>query len=231
MAEQRIICPNCRQEYSIPSDVTKADLTCMDCGNQMELAPFPQAAPVAAMAAGGASVLQCASGPLNMPEHFASPPLADLQPPPALDPFLHPPSAPDRDPTSIISGAVFLCVGSLMVGFQLFAPGLETYAYEYAIARNILAVAAVVLMAHSAAQDGIFRGLLCIVFPPYLLLYATSQEESGWLRGLFLGVMLGLCAEAFLLPDQSLVLELGPAVSAVIERVESWMALASRAPV
>lgn len=171
---------------------------------------------------------------VDAPIHLATEPAAgapELQPEMAHEKFWFWFAQSHRDLGSLISGTVFLLVGGLMVGFQYFAPTLEPYAHEYILFRNVLATAAVILIAYSAAQDGIFRGLLCVFFPPYLFLYATGQEESPWLRGIFMGVLLGLCAEAFLLPEKSLILELGPTINSLIEQVENWMALASRPPV
>lgn len=223
MSEISVKCPECSQEYQIPPHVTVMGLKCLECGTPMSAA------------AGKSAAVRTESDEISAPMHAmtAAPALAggSIDPDAVPENPLRALAVSNRDLSSIISGVLFLLVGGLMVGFQFLAPSLEPYAYEYIIVRNILAAAAVILMAHSAAQDGILRGLLCVFFPPYLLLYATSQEESGWLRGLFLGVMLGLCAEAFLLPEASLILEIGPAISAMIERVENWMALASRPPV
>ena len=133
-----------------------------------------------------------------------------------------------KDRSSLISGFVILMVGGLMVAFQHFSADLMDYAPIYVMIRNVLVAAACILVTYNATRDGIGRGLLCVIFPPYLMLYATSQEESGWIRGLFLGVLLGLCAEAFLVPGLSLVLSLGPALNTFIEQVTSWIELASR---
>ena len=222
MSEILVNCPNCSAEYQIPPHVTMTGLKCLECG-------IPMSAAVARTRADQPAIAEVAPACQFAGEAAAMD--APIEPRSAPQGPLRAWFAPDRDLSSLVSGAVFLLVGGMMVGFQYLAPNLEPYAHEYLIVRNVLAVAAVVLMAHSAAQDGVLRGLLCVFFPPYLLLYATSQEESGWLRGLFMGVLLGLCAEAFLLPEASLILEIGPAVSALIAQVESWMALASRPPV
>ena len=150
---------------------------------------------------------------------------------PLVETDLQPPVAITKDYSSYVSALVFLLVGGLMVLFQYFAPHLQGYADMYRLVRNLLIVVAWLMIVYIAFQDEIARGLLSVVFPPYLMLYVTGQVESGWVRGLFFGVLLGVCAEAYLLPNSSLILGLGPAANDFIERVTHWINTISRRPV
>lgn len=208
MARRLMKCLRCGRERRVSAPGTR----CRDCGGPLT-------------AAGGEAAA------FGLPEFGGAPALAGVDALPDLERFLHPPPPPTRNHSSLVSGSVFLLVSGLMVAFQLFAPGLKAYVHVYAAARSFLALTATLLIAYNAAQDGFLRGLLCLVFPPYLLLYATGQEESDWLRGLFLGILLGVCAEAFLLPERSLILALGPAFHGLVEQVQGWIQTASRPPV
>jgi len=224
----RIKCEECGQKYKLSKPV-KADepLKCLECGSMMSL---PQT-PAASSLAGPSKPRMTLTGePLEGVGQIPPAPKVRYKADgtPLVETDLQPPVAITKDKSSYVSAFVFLSVGGLMILFQYFAPQLEVYADMYMMVRNIAMAVAWLMIVYIAFQDEISRGVLSVVFPPYLMLYVTGQVESGWVRGLFFGVLLGVCAEAYLLPNSSLILGLGPAANDLIERVTHWINATSR---
>lgn len=224
----RIKCEECGQKYEVSKPVKDDEaLKCLECGSMMS---FPQTSADSSLAGPSEPRLSLTGEPLEGVGRIPPAPKIRLKADgtPLVETDLQPPVAITKDQSSYVSAFVFLAVGGLMILFQYFAPHLQVYAEMYIMVRNISIVVAWLMIVTIAFQDEIGRGLLSVVFPPYLMLYVTGQVESGWVRGFFFGVLLGVCAEAYLLPNTSLILGLGPSANDFIERVTHWINAISR---
>lgn len=233
MSDVRVVCPECDGTFSYPSRTTVTKLTCPDCGARLTAASIGEllrrrrmnktTQPVSLRLAGGGAL--AAARMVEEP-----PPMA-----PPMDTILQQREERRRKRQTLASdltGQVWLIgVAAAMLSFQSAAADLREYLPVYVWTRNLLLIAVCGWLVVDAWRASIWHGLACMVFPPYLLLYAISQVESVILRGLVFSLMIGLVGEAWMLPGDSLVLRLGPTCSAVVDQVNQWLDAAARAPI
>ncbi len=224
MAEINIQCPNCNKSHEIADDVTIAVLRCLQCGCPLT-APSEQPVPAMleadspapqvrlTLATAGVSLAVPGPGAVNVLRETTGPGVST-----ALGR-----KAGQRKYVPAVStwlGWILLAViGAGMIGFQYFADDLRAYVPYYVAFRNALFVLVGLLVIHDAWQDSLSQGLLCVVIPPYLLLYAFASLESNIVRALFFSLIAGLGAEAWLLPQHSLIMAVGPGLHELIETV------------
>jgi hypothetical protein len=135
-----------------------------------------------------------------------------------------------ESPAMLAIPALIVVTGA-MVLFQFRSDAWSEYTLHYEFGRNILLVGIWLLLVLEAWRDSLGKGALSLLFPPYVMLYALRESESGLLRGAIFGMFLGLCTEAFLIPDAAILQSLGPAAQGMVDQVDSWIALASKEPV
>lgn len=117
-----------------------------------------------------------------------------------------------RTPVKKMSGfglwLALLVVGGGLVGWQYAVArdlGPEFLRRGYVTGRNLLATFSALPVLVVAFYDGLTQGLLCLLLPFYIVYYVVVRMEFNVLRGMFLGLCVGLAVETRLLPQQSLL--------------------------
>ncbi len=136
-----------------------------------------------------------------------------------------------RESPKWVPWVVLLVIAGGLLGFQWKFELFDQYTLFYVWGRNVIAIAAYLMIVLVAFQDGLGPGALCLAIPPYLLVYAGSSVESGILRGMIFGISLALIGEMFLLPEQSLFVAMGENMNEIIDTVDSLIVKASDSPI
>lgn len=99
----------------------------------------------------------------------------------------------------------FLLVCGTLVGLQYMLKQRPDLMETYEWARIGLSAIASILLLAVAFQDSAFQGLLCLFVLPYAIYYAAARLESYWIQGIFMGVIVALCAELYFMPSQAVI--------------------------
>lgn len=228
MGDIRVNCGTCGQKYAVPDGITVMALKCLKCGT-----------PVSLSSAASGDAKNMIAEPVKLT--FARPP-ADgetaviereviVDAPAVNEVVKNRRVSTGRDTSMLMGWLALLGVAGLMILFQWRYTEWAAFAPYYVVIRNSLLALVSLLLVLEAWEDGIGKGALSLFFPPYLVLYALQEADSRLVRGLFFGAVIALGAEVFLLPSHSLLMALGPALQGLTERVDGWIAVASREPI
>jgi hypothetical protein len=229
MPEISIHCPNCNKSHAVADDVSFAQMRCLQCGcplaaprEQPEpgmLGPQPSAPPVhLTLATPGSTLAVPGPGAVKVIREKTGP---------GVNTALGRKAAQRKYAPAIstwLGWILLVVIAGGLIGFQSFAAELRDYLPFYVAARNALFVLVGLLVIHDAWQDSLSQGLLCLLIPPYLLLYAIANLESNIVRALFFALMAGIGAEAWLLPQHSLIMGLGPNLHQLVDTVNGLIA-------
>lgn len=136
---------------------------------------------------------------------------------------------PQEAPRGLALG-IAAVVALLLVGFQYQADAWSHHLALYEWIRTGVLVGSYLLVVMMAFQDGLGMGALCLVIPPYALLYAIMAVESALLRGIFYGAVAGIAAEVYFLADHSLVMALGETFGGIVTWGDSLINSAANSP-
>ncbi len=225
MPDMTLRCPQCDCEYKISESVPAGGFPCRTCGAKMAKKPGPEE--------GSKLSLRRSTPPRILSDwhpdddnRTGSCPV--VHPTPVIEPH----DAPRVHHTpKWLAGLVMLVVAGLLTGFQYKADMLQNYMGEYSLARNIFFVATYLFVVLVAFQDRMGSGALCLLFPPYAIVYSITSVESWLLRGALYGVVIGLATEIYLLPESSLFMSAGKEINGVIDSVDAMIVRASGSPV
>jgi hypothetical protein len=108
-------------------------------------------------------------------------------------------------PHAFWSYLTFLLVGGSLVGLQYMLKQRPDLMETYEWARIGLGAIGAVLLLVVAFQDSVYQGLLCLFLLPYTIYYAAVRLEIYWIQGIFMGVVVALCAELYFIPSQAVI--------------------------
>ena len=222
MSEVRVCCPSCDVRYVFPDGTSVNHLTCRHCGGLLTAARKSMDMPAPAVAVGHAIRMRpLAAGHGIAPNSLIG--IDDLLADRRHDDYTYAPPV-----SAWLGWVLFAAILGGMLAYQMGIPNPSTSTWlpYYASARNALFVLAGLLVIRDAWQDGVGQGVLCLLLPPYLLLYAISKLDSYLLRGLVFGLLGGVVAEGWFMPGASLVTSFGPALQGLIDHVNSALAAA-----
>ena len=94
--------------------------------------------------------------------------------------------------------------------------------------RLALIVIFIIVLIGTAFQQSPIHGMLCMIFPPYILAYTLAFLDSPALKGLIVGIVAWLAAEMYYIKRDSFVVATGQTVSRVISGVNGMIERASR---
>jgi len=232
MSDIRVSCAKCSQKYDLPEDTDGVEINCLKCGAPLTLdTQNPEPLQSAKEVKGGSSLSLAnrkANDTLNGEEEIRDVVLEVT----SVDKVMETSRSAQRSESPVLLAIpALLVVAGAMIFFQYRSDVWSEYTLHYEFARNILLVGIWLLLVLEAWRDSVGKGALSLLFPPFVILYALRETESGLLRGAFFGVLLGLCTEAFLIPDAAILQALGPAAQGMVDQVDSWIQLASKEPV
>jgi hypothetical protein len=223
-----IPCRECGREHKISEYAIRQDMSCLTCGAELSK---PSQAPAMGLR------LATASGPAvppplrkgerpTLPQHVAASPGESTVPT-----IQTRPEVPEsKESPHWLWLLVALTVGGLLVGFQYKADAWSEYLMMYEWTRTGVVSLAYLLVLLIAFQDGPGPGLLCLVIPPYSVIYAMTSVESRLLQGVFFGALVGLFAEVYFLPDHSILLAAMQEFEQVVAWGDSMLSAASGSP-
>jgi hypothetical protein len=110
-----------------------------------------------------------------------------------------------KNPHAFWSYLTFLIVCGTLVGLQYMMKQRPELMEAYEWARIGFSAIATVLLLVVAFQDSTFQGLLCIFVLPYAIYYAAVRLEVYWIQGVFMGVIVAICAELYFMPNQAFI--------------------------
>lgn len=133
-------------------------------------------------------------------------------------------------PKAILQWAVFLVVGGIMF-WLLYNKGANSSFQEYyemlrAVGWGIASIVLIIV----AFQDSTLQGIFCLLLWPYAIYYVFSRADSYLLRGLVMGLLVGICAEVYYLGDQSVVADLQAYLNNVVNGGGALIDAASAPP-
>lgn len=137
-----------------------------------------------------------------------------------------------RTPLAVWGWLCFAAMAGLLVGAEyLTSQVVPEFLHLYLIGRYVVWGLIALLILMVAFEDGTMQGLLCLFIPPYMLYYAFVRVEYYWLRGFFLGVVVGLAAEFYYIPDQAALALAQKHVNAFVQNVGKQIESVSDSPV
>ena len=110
-----------------------------------------------------------------------------------------------KRPHAIWGHMTFLLTAGSLIGMQYMLKQQPGLIDAYELARLGLSIIGLVLLLIVAFQDGTFQGLLCLFVLPYAIYYSMVRLESYWIRGVFVGVLVALCAELYFMPRDAVI--------------------------
>ena len=108
-------------------------------------------------------------------------------------------------PHAFWSYLTFLLACGTLVGLQYMLKQRPDLMETYEWARIGFSAIGSILLLVVAFQDSTFQGLLCLFFLPYAIYYAAVRLEIYWIQGIFMGVIIALCAELYFMPNQAFI--------------------------
>jgi len=132
-------------------------------------------------------------------------------------------------PHAFWSYLTFLLVSGTLVGLQYMMKQRPELMETYEWARIGFGAIGVVLLLVVAFQDSAFQGLLCLLLP-YAIYYAAVRLETYWIQGIFMGVIVALCAELYFMPSQSVITKAQISTAVFIQDVGQLIDKASAKP-
>ena len=228
MSDIRVSCAKCSQKYDLPDDTDAGDINCLRCGAPLTLngqSPVSRSSVGKDKDGGGLSFANRNSDDMPNRGEEIREVLLEVT---SVDRVM----AASRGAQKVESPAMLavpslLVVAGAMVLFQYRFDAWSVSSVHYEFGRNILLVGAWLLLVLEACRASMDKGALSLFFPPYVMLYALRETKSGLLRGAFSGLLIGLCTEAFLIPDAAILQALGPAAQGMVDQVGSWIEFAS----
>jgi hypothetical protein len=100
----------------------------------------------------------------------------------------------------------------------------------YELARIGVSTIGATLLLIVAFRDSTIQGLLCLFVLPYAIYYAAVRLESYWIRGIFLGLIVALCAELHFIPSQAFAMRAQQNTAVFIENTSHLITKASEGP-
>ena len=121
----------------------------------------------------------------------------------------------------------FAVVSVLLIGFQWKHNDFSQYETYYIWARNLFVLGSYLMVVLVAFQDNTAIGAVCLLFPPYTLLYVSGHLESYLLRGVFLASVLALGTEIYFYGDASALASLEVRFERFVDTVDGLIKKAS----
>ncbi|OQW95300.1 MAG: hypothetical protein BWK77_07730, partial [Verrucomicrobia bacterium A1] len=110
-----------------------------------------------------------------------------------------------KGPSVIWAWVGFLLLSGLLVGWQYqFKGDRQLMGYYYWIRNGVGGIFWLMVMI-TAFEDTMTQGMLCLLLPFYIVYYVFVRLEMYWLRGVFAGVFVGICAEMYFIPNEALL--------------------------
>lgn len=223
MSEVHVRCPKCSEQYTFPDGTQTNHLKCEQCGGLLTSAKKgrrPATSPPNLSASLGGMTPALAGG--------GEIPKSVVNVETVLDDRGRQETSYAAPITVWVGWTVFAAILGVMVLASRSMAGVEESRWLalYATTRNGLLLVAGLLVIHEAWQEGVGQGILCLLLPPYLLLYAIAKMDSFVVRGLIFGLLCGLMAEAWLMPANSLAANAGPTLEGLVDRVNQALAAA-----
>ncbi len=135
-----------------------------------------------------------------------------------------------KRPHAFWSYLTFLIVCGTLVGLQYMMKERPDLMQTYQWARLGFGVLGAVLLLIVAFQDSTLQGLLCLFVFPYTLYYAAVRLEIYWIQGIFVGVVIALCAEMYFIPGQAFITRAQVESAKFVENVGQGISELSKAP-
>jgi len=110
-----------------------------------------------------------------------------------------------KRPHAFWSYLTFLIVCGTLVGLQYMMKQRPDLMQTYEWARIAFSAIGAILLLVVAFEDSTIQGLLCLFVLPYAIYYAAVRLEIYWVQGIFMGVVVALCAELYFMPGQAFI--------------------------
>lgn len=110
-----------------------------------------------------------------------------------------------KRPHAFWSYLTFLIVCGTMVGLQYVLKQRPDLMATYEWVRIGFSAIGAILLLIVAFEDSTFQGLLCLFILPYAIYYAAVRLEVYWIQGIFMGVVIALCAELYFMPKEAFI--------------------------
>ena len=124
----------------------------------------------------------------------------------------------------------FLIAAGILIGLQYLMKQRPDLIQTYEFARAGISAIGAILLLIVAFRDSTIQGLLCLFVLPYAIYYAVVRLESYWIRGVFMGVIIALCAELYFMSSQAFVARAQQNTAVFIENVGGLINQASERP-
>jgi len=98
---------------------------------------------------------------------------------------------------------VFLVLSGVLLGIQYLSQNNKDILHYYLQGRWAVILAGMLLIVYEASLDSQVKGVVCLLFPPYLIFYALSSVETYWRQSVFLAIVVMLGGELYFLQPQS----------------------------
>ena len=135
-----------------------------------------------------------------------------------------------KKPHAFWSYLTFLIVCGSLIGLQYMMKQRPDLMQTYDWARIAFSVIGFVLLLVVAFQDSTIQGLLCLFILPYAIYYAAVRLEIYWIQGIFMGVIIALCAELYFMPNQAFITHAQAQSAKFVENVGQGIGGLSKAP-
>ena len=229
MADITIKCGKCGRDNTVSEYASVGAVSCASCGQTLELPSGKKAQnrlQMRKLERDDGGVLG-AGDPKNTQSKVAkgTVPVSGV-----LD-DVHKTRQKTKTPLAVWGWLLFLAFSGLLVGIEYFVTQVDqSFMQWYLMGRLGVWGFITLLVVIVAWEDSSGQGLMCIFVPFYIIYYAFIRVEYYWLRGLFLAVVVGMCAELYYLPKDAAFTRAQLSFNKFIVAVETQMDRASDSP-
>ena len=135
-----------------------------------------------------------------------------------------------KRPHAFWSYLTFLMTAGILVGLQYLMKQRPELMETYEWVRIGFSVIGSVLLLIVAFQESTFQGLFCLLLLPYAIYYAAVRVEIYWIQGIFMGVVVALCAEMYFMPSQAYITKAQINVGIFVKEISAAMDRMSAKP-
>ncbi|MBU1908831.1 MAG: hypothetical protein KJ726_02160 [Verrucomicrobia bacterium] len=207
MADIEIRCAQCGKEIVVSEFASAESLICPACGQPMALPERHEPATLTMRTMDRKSKTGLTGAEMDMDVLARAVAAKETE---SVLGEVHKARTAIKKSTTLWLFIVLLIVGGGLVGWQYAVAkhlGPGALAEWYVIGRSAVVGLSTLLVLIVAFYEHPWQGVFCLLLPFYILYYVIVRMEYNLLRGMYLGVCVAIAAEAYLVPDRSLMLQ------------------------
>lgn len=219
MADRTVVCKQCGETLKVSEYADTKSIVCRECGTAVTLPP-PGPSKSRTMNFKAPEVPPL---PVATPDQVAAT-LKGLRQVEDIE------KDRARLPKMVWGWITFISLSLLLLGGIWACRETDIFDKVYLIGRWIVVLIVFLLLCADAFSDAYVTGFLCMFLLPYTVFYGLTSADYYPLRGAFAAILVMICAEVWLLPEDSLMTHANDIATVVIDFGQNNIRRAGEAP-